>query len=135
MEISNVCYYDAKITEIDNWKQHYVYHEVSYHWQHLISLRWVCSIKETNAGFVPNVRLVTKGFDENDKQNVPAELPTCLWGSLHILIAFSFQQNWKLNATDIKKAFLQEQSIICDIYVIPPKEAQTNSIWNLEKCI
>ena len=31
MEISNVCYYDAKITELDNWKQHNVYCEVPYH--------------------------------------------------------------------------------------------------------
>ena len=32
IEISNVCYYDAKITELDNWKKNNVYNEVSYHW-------------------------------------------------------------------------------------------------------
>ena len=37
MEISNVCYYDAKITKLDSWKQHNVYREVPYHGQHLIS--------------------------------------------------------------------------------------------------
>ena len=78
MEISNVCYYDAKITELDNWKQHNVYCEVPYHWQHLIPLRWVCSIKETNTSFVPKAQLAAKGFEDNDKNNVSKESPTCL---------------------------------------------------------
>ena len=67
MEILNVCYYDAKITKHDNWKQHNVYREVPYHRQQLISLRWVCPLKETNAGFVPKARLVAKGFEDNEK--------------------------------------------------------------------
>ena len=74
MEISNVCYYDAKITETDNWKQHNVYRDVPYHEQHLISLEWVCSLKETNAGSVPKTQLVAKGFEDNEKDNVPTEL-------------------------------------------------------------
>ena len=79
--------------------------------------------------------LVAKGFEDNEKNNVPTELPTCLRESLLILIALSSQQNWKLNAIDIKTVFLQGQPISRDIYVIPPKEAKTNSIWKLEKCI
>ena len=31
MEISNICYYDAKLTELGNWKQQNVYREVPYH--------------------------------------------------------------------------------------------------------
>ena len=69
MEISNVCYYDAKITELKNWKQHNVYRKVPYHGEHLISPRWVCSlINETNAGFVPKAWLVAKGFEDNEKK-------------------------------------------------------------------
>ena len=29
-----ICYYDAKITELDNWKQRDVYREVPFHGQH-----------------------------------------------------------------------------------------------------
>lgn len=38
------------------------------------------------------------------KKNVPTESPTCLKESLCVLIAPSSQQNWKLNAVDIKTA-------------------------------
>ena len=51
------------------------------------------------------------------------------------LIALSSQKNWKLNAIDIKTAFLKGQSIIRNIYVVPPKEAKTSSIWKLGKWI
>ena len=51
------------------------------------------------------------------------------------LIALSSQKNWKLNAIDIKTAFLKGQSIIRNIYVVPPKEAKASSIWKLEKWI
>ena len=64
----NVCYYNAKITALDNWKQRNVYREVPYHGQHLISIRWVCSLKETNASFVPKAQLVAKGFEDNKKK-------------------------------------------------------------------
>ena len=33
-----------------------------------MSLRWVCSLKETNAGFVPKTQLVVKGFEDNEKK-------------------------------------------------------------------
>ena len=49
------------------------------------------------------------------KNNAPKELPTCLKESLCILIVLSSQQNWKLNAIDIKTAFLQGQPISRDI--------------------
>ena len=100
----------CKITELDNWKQH-VYREVPYYGQHFICLRSVCSLKETNAGFVPKAQLVAKGFEDNDKNNVSKESPTCLKQSLRVLVALSSQQNWKLNAIDIKTAFLLGQPI------------------------
>ena len=40
-----------------------------------MSLRWVSSLKETNAGFVPKTQLVVKGFEDNEKKNnVPQNL-------------------------------------------------------------
>ena len=47
------------------------------------------------------------------------------------LIALSSQKNWKLNAIDIKTAFLKGQSIIRNIYVVPPKQKQVQ-YGNLE---
>ena len=45
-----------------------------------------------------------------------------------VLIA---QKEWKLNATDIKTAFFQGDRIDREIYVMPPKEANTTNVWQL----
>ena len=54
---------------------------------------------------------------------------------MRLLIALTGQNNWELSAIDIKTAFLQDKPITRDVYVIPPKEANTSYIWKLEKCI
>ena len=44
------------------------------------------------------------------------------------------QKKWKLNSIDIKTAFLQGENIDRELYVLPPKEANTDKIWLLKKC-
>ena len=39
-----------------------------------------------------------------------------------------------MNATDIKTAFLQGEEINRKVFVMPPKEAETNNVWLLKKC-
>lgn len=50
-------------------------------------------------------------------------------------MAITAQKKWKLNSIDIKTAFLQGEEIDREIYVLPPKEALTNKVWLLKKCI
>ena len=38
------------------------------------------------------------------------------------------QKKWKLNSIDIKAAFLQGENIDRELYVLPPKEANTDKI-------
>ena len=45
-EVLSINYNDTKLAELKSWKQNNVYHEVSYEGQDLISLRWVCSLKQ-----------------------------------------------------------------------------------------
>ena len=44
------------------------------------------------------------------------------------------QKKWKLNSIDIKAAFLQGENIDRELYVLPPKEANTDKIWLLKRC-
>ena len=44
------------------------------------------------------------------------------------MLALIAQKKWKLNAIDIKIAFLQGGKIDTEIYVMPPKEANTTNI-------
>ena len=42
---------------------------------------------------------------------------------------------WNLSSIDIKTAFLQGKKIDRTIIIKPPKEAQTNKLWKLNKCV
>ena len=56
-----------------------------------MSLRWVCYLKETNAGFVPKTQLVVKGFEDNEKKNnVPTESPNCFKEKFLFLESFIY---------------------------------------------
>ena len=44
-------------------------------------------------------------------------------------------EKWKLNPTDIKTAFLQGEEIDRKVFGMPPKEAETNNVWLLKKCV
>ena len=128
--VSNISYNYAKLAELKSWKQNNVYHEVPFERQDLISSRWVCSLKHNDSGIIPKTRLVVKGFEDSEKDHLQKKSPTCLRGSLRVIISLSVQQKWSLHAIDIKTASLQGKNISRDIYVIPPKEEKQNLFGN-----
>ena len=50
--------------------------EVPYTKQKCISVRWICSLKETDTGVQPKARLVARGFEESTG-NLQKDSPTC----------------------------------------------------------
>ena len=78
-QIDPVGFSTAKLGELNSWKDNGVYIEVSDENHDTISVKWVCSIKNTDSGLVPKARLVARGFDEpeNDvrKESPLAENP------------------------------------------------------------
>ena len=124
----------AKQTELDSWVKNDVYEEVQFEGQKLISTRWVCTLKSTEEGIKSKARLVARGFEEYTL-NVDKDSPTCAHESLRLILAVLAQNSWKVNSMDIKTAFLQGKPIDRDVYIRPPKEANTNSnvVWKLKK--
>ena len=58
---------------------------------------------------IPKSLLIVKGFEEINHEQIHKDSPTCskeevLW----TILALIAQKKWKLNARDIKKAFLQD---------------------------
>ena len=94
-----------------------------------------CTLKDIDNKVVPKAQLVAKGFEYAEKDFVAADSPTCSRQALRLLIALTGQNHWELSAIDIKTAFLQGKPITRDVYVIPPKEANTSYVWKLKKCI
>ena len=124
----------AKITELESWKNNNVFIEVPYEGQKLISTRWVCSMKSTPAGIIPKARLVARGFEEHS-DSIQKDSPTCGHDSLRVILSILANCAWKLHSMDIKTAFLQGQTMDRDVYVKPPKEANAKGVWHLKKCV
>ena len=57
----------------------------------------------------------------------------CSKGTYHVILELTIQNEWKLEAIDIKIAFLQGEPIDRKLFVIPPPESNTPKVYN--KCI
>ena len=135
LQVNNDTFEPAKLTELENWKRNNVYEEVPNSGQKTVSLKWVFSIKTVDDKTIPKARLVAKGFEEINHEEIPKDSPTCSKEVLRTMIATTAQYQWKLNAIDIKAAFLQGENMNREVFVTPPKEANTKNLWLLNKCV
>ena len=124
----------AKMKELVNWKENEVFDEVEDNDQKTISLRWVITEKigDNNEPII-KARLVARGFEENMVDEHRRDSPTCTKDSLRLMFTVVASNSWKCNSIDIKAAFLQGNKIERDIFVKPPKEFYSGSIWKLKK--
>ena len=112
----------------------HVYEEIPYNNQKLIHVKWICTTKETKGQQIPKTTLVVKGFEEPTKDEILRDSPTCSKENLYVVLSIIVQKKWKLNSIDIQTAFLQEENIDRELYLLPPKEeANTDKIWLLKK--
>ena len=125
---------EAKLKELQKWKNYEVYEEIANEGQRIISCLWVCIEKPTDNGTVIKARLVARGFKE-ESYVLCKDFPTCSIESLHLIFTIIFSNHWEVNSLDIQSAFLQGKSITRDIYLIPPEEADTEKLWKLKKCV
>ena len=136
MVINDVSFKEAKLKELESWEKNGVYIEQEDSGEKCISTRWICNLKETPSGTIQKARLVARGFEENDKDNIQKDSPTCGSDSLRVVLATLAQKGWSPHSIDIKTAFLQGSEISREVYIKPPAEAKTKGIiWKLRKCV
>ena len=111
-----------------------VYEEVSYAGQPLISTGWVCTEKMKGGKLVCKARLVARGFEE-DSSSLKIESPTCSKDSFRIMLTVVCSMKWKIHSIDIKSAFLQGMPLSRSVFLKPPKEAETESVWKLKQAV
>ena len=68
---------EAKVKELNSWKQNYVYEEVDHRNQKLISTRWVLSEKMKDGKTIAKARLFARGFEEQKNDTSMNDSPTC----------------------------------------------------------
>ena len=61
--------------------------------------------------------------------------PTCSKEALNVILALIADENWKLNAIDIKTSILQGKEADGKVFVMPPKEAEKNVYLLKKKCV
>ena len=78
-------------------------------------------------------KLCAQVFEE--EQHFRTDSPTYCKEGLCLTCCIISSNRWSLNSLDVKTAFLQGRLIEQTVYVCPPKEAQTNKVLKLRKCV
>ena len=82
---------------------------------------------------ITKARFCTRGFEGN--QEFRTDSPSCTRIGIRTALAVLTTNNWCLKAADVKTASLQGKKIEREVYICPPKEAATNKVWKLQKCV
>ena len=128
-------YEDAMNKELNSWKKLNVYDEVKDEGQGRISVRWVLTEKEVDNNKIKKARLVARGYEELN-EDIPTDSPTCNKESIRIVLAVIASMKWNVNLLDIATAFLQGKNLDRNIYLKPPKQANSPGVlWKLNKCV
>ena len=120
----------AKIEELDKWKEFNAYEEVPDTGQPRITSKWVCTEKMKGGHMITKARLVARGFEE-DKSQIRTDSPTCYKDSLRMLLTVLSAKKWRMKSIDIRRAYLQGNRIQREVFLKPPKEANTTNLWKL----
>ena len=80
-------------------------------------------------------RLVARGFEETNLKDIRKDSPTCGKDSLRLCLTILAPKHWKISSLDIKAVFLQGKEINREIFLIPPAEANTDKLWQLNKTV
>ena len=97
----------AKQDELTSWKNNNVYKEVqkSNLNQKCISLRWVCTLKETRDAIKPKARLVAQEIEEDNLSEIQRDLPTCSKDTLRAVLSIICQTNGIFKVLILKLLF------------------------------
>ena len=79
--------------------------------------------------------LVVRGFEEENLKDIRKDSPTCCKDNFHLVTSIIASNQWKIHSVDVKSAFLQGKGINRDVYVRPPKEAETTKLWKLQTTV
>ena len=94
-------------------------------------------MKGTKNGLQPKARLVAREFKEDSLSKSEKESPICYKDTFRSILSLVIQNEWDLQTIVIKTAFLQEESINRNVYIIPPSETNCKEghVWKLSRCV
>ena len=123
----------AKQRELESWESEHVYDEVDDEGQFALSTRWVLKPKIVDDTYIIKALLCAGGFEE--EKIFRTDSPTCSREGIRIAFSVIATHRWDLKSIDVQTAFLQGKQMERIVYLKPPKEAHTTSLWKLRKCV
>ena len=78
--------------------------------------------------------LVARGFEE-DTLDLQKDAPTCSKEAVRIALALASVNGWMCHTMDIKVAYLQWNKMEREVYLRPPPEFDSGSLWRLKKTV
>ena len=94
-----------------------------------MSVRWVISRRVLDGSNITKARLSARGFEElND---FPTDSPCC--SRIRVRSVFAVTAEYQFDRC--KNSILARKEIERTVYLRPPKEANTNKVWKLQKCV
>ena len=126
---------EAKLKELENWKNNKVYREVDNEGQSQISVRWVIIGNITEGVSRTKAQLVAQGFEGMDGNTIRKDSSTCGKENLRLILLIINLNGQKINTMDIKSVFLYGKPIERDVYLKPPKEAHTRKILKMNTIV
>ena len=128
---------EAKVVELEKWKEFGVYSEVSDKGQVALSCRWVITEKP-DKGQPVKARLVARGYEEDlTDSDVRVDSPTAGKPLIKMFFAVLATKRWKCKSIDVKSAFLQGNKLDREVLLKSPKEApnMNGKLWRLNKAV
>ena len=122
----------AQNDELNKWIQYDVYDEVDDDGQFAISTRWVLTEKQVQGTNRIKARLVARGFEEENVDDIRSDSPTVTKENLRLVCTIIASHEWTLHSMDVTAAFLQGTPINRIVHLVPPDEANTNKLWKLK---
>ena len=80
-------------------------------------------------------RLVARGFEEENLNEIRKDSVTCSNENLRIVLAIISSHQWQASSLDVKSAFLQGNQIERDLYLKPHREADKGNLWKLKTTV
>jgi hypothetical protein len=100
-----------------------------------VNTRWVSTIKKGMSETRFKARLVTRGFEDAEKEIISSASPVASAAAQRLVLAACAERQWIPHSWDFSTTFLQGKYIDrnCDIVIAPPDSYATTGIaWRLK---
>ena len=124
---------DAKEKELNSWEEFDVYDEVPDMGQEMLGTSWMLVKKVIDGKLGVKARLCVRGDKETNKFRTDS--PAVHKTSINLFFILAAKNNWRIQTSDIRCAFLQGEDLGREVYLRLPKERRIKGIVRkMKKC-